>query len=62
MGIIYDNDGIPDGWQDVRLLDEEWEPFFQAAERGNIDAANAIVERAYERLYRERDLKSVERF
>ena len=55
MGIIYDSDGIPD-WQNVRLTKKELKKLCDAADKGDQDTANAIVEAAYERLYAEREV------
>ena len=49
--MIVDEDGVPWGWWDVRLTPEEWEDFFEAAEAGDLEAVERIVEGAYDRLY-----------
>ena len=48
--MIFDDDGIPVGWEHVTLGDEV-DAFCDAADRGDRETAEAIVERAYQRLY-----------
>lgn len=50
MSLLMDDEGRPLGWERVTLGDE-LDAFCDAADRGDIEAAEAIVERAYERLY-----------
>jgi len=52
MSVIeFDGDGIPFGWQDVRLTEEELDRMVDAAEADDFAAVEQIVEGAYARLY-----------
>lgn len=48
----FDEHGIPVGWQQVRLTEEETDALCAAADRGDEEAADRIVNGAYARLYR----------
>lgn len=48
--MLVDDEGVPVGWEYVTLGDD-LEDFCDAAEAGDMDSVEAIVERAYERAY-----------
>ena len=55
--MLYEDDdeeeGIPVGWWDVHLTEDELDRMVAAADRGHMELAEAIVEDAYHRLYAE---------
>ncbi len=54
MSIIKDEHGIPYGWEDVRLTEEELDELCEALfEREDEESAQVIVEGAYDRLFGE---------
>jgi hypothetical protein len=48
--VLVDDEGVPVGWEYV-TLGADLGAFCDAAEAGDMEAVNAIVERAYERAY-----------
>ncbi len=50
MSILFDDDCVPVGWERVTLGDD-LDAFCDAAEAGDLEKAESIVERAYERAY-----------
>jgi hypothetical protein len=53
MALMKDEDGVPYGWQEVRMTEEELDAMCDAAAVGDIDLVDAIVEGAYDRLFGE---------
>jgi len=53
MALMTDEDGVPYGWEDVRMTEEELDAMIAAADAGDFETAEAIVERAYDRLFGE---------
>jgi hypothetical protein len=53
MALMVDEDGVPYGWQDVDMSKEELDAMCDAAEAGDLETAEVIVERAYDRLFGE---------
>jgi hypothetical protein len=51
--ITVDEDGIPLGWEMVTLTDSERDQLVEAADVGDIETADAVVEQAYARLFGE---------
>jgi hypothetical protein len=49
--MIIDDDGIPFGWENVTLTEEELDAMCDALDGGDEETAERIVEGAYERLY-----------
>lgn len=49
--VDVDADGIPFGWEQVRLTAAELDALVEAAEAGDEDTANAVVAGAYARLF-----------
>lgn len=52
--MIVDEDGVPFGWEgalDEVLGGPDAEAFFDAADRGDMEEVDRIVEAAYERAY-----------
>lgn len=52
-GIMVDEDGIPYGWEEIRLTGSERNALCDAADAGDIDTADEIVKGAYDRLFGE---------
>lgn len=51
--VTLDEDGTAFGWELVTLTDEELDQLVEAADAGDIETADAVVERAYARLFGE---------
>jgi hypothetical protein len=51
MSLLVDDDGIPYGWEDVRLTEEELDAMCDALDRGDEEEAERVVEGAYDRLF-----------
>jgi hypothetical protein len=51
MSLIMDEHGIPFGWEDVTLTEEELLQLSDALDRGEREVADRVVEGAYERFY-----------
>ena len=49
--MIFDDEGIPFGWERITLTEDELDEMCEAADQGDIEAAELIVEQAYRRLY-----------
>ena len=50
---IENFDGVPIGWEIVRLTDSELDQFCAAADVGDHDEAERVVDGAYSRLFGE---------
>ncbi|HWT00221.1 MAG TPA: hypothetical protein VN256_08235 [Pyrinomonadaceae bacterium] len=51
--ILFDEHGIPYGWQDVRLTEEELDEMCDALDVDDEERAERVVEGAYARLFGE---------
>ena len=51
--MLMDEHGIPYGWEDVHLTEEEMDEMCDALDAGDEERAEAIVEGAYEWLFME---------
>ena len=52
-GVIVDEDGVPFGWEDVRLTCGERDELCAALDAGDFETADEIVKGAYDRLFGE---------